>query len=139
MASGSTFNKKIKLLPEKIGKILVNFHDNYVNALKEQGIDPDPYRPLFDTYLNLVQAQLAAPFAFQPYHQKIHHPFDYYIFGLDFVRPLVDLPRSTLRGEKHLQEAAKHVQQGDNVVFLANHQTEADPQCISILLEKKIP
>lgn len=139
MENGSTFNKKVALLPDKIGKVLRSFYENYSQALKESGIDPAEYVPVFDTYLNLVQAQITAPFSFQPYHQKIQHPFDYYTFGLDFIRPLVDQTRSTLSSEKHIDKVVSHLKQGNNVIFLANHQTEADPQAISILLEKKYP
>jgi glycerol-3-phosphate O-acyltransferase len=29
-------------------------------------------------------------FTFQPYHKAIREPFDYYTFGQNYIRPLVD-------------------------------------------------
>lgn len=139
MENGSIFNRKASLLPEKIGKILIGFHDNYVAALKEQGLNPDDYASLFDAFLSLVQSQLAAPFVFQPYHQKILHPFDHYAFGVNFLKPLVDEARSTVKGEGYIREVIDHLNQGNNVVFLANHQTEGDPQALSVLLDQRYP
>lgn len=139
MVNGSIFNKKASLLPKKIGKILIGFHKNYARALKEQGLNPDDYTSLFDTFLNLVQSQLATPFVFQPYHKKIRHPFDHYAFGVNFLKPLVDEALSTVKGESHIQEVVDHLKRGDNVIFLANHQTEGDPQALSVLLDKKYP
>ena len=34
---------------------------------------------------------------------------------------------------------SSHLKKGHNVVFLANHQIEADPQAISILLDERFP
>ncbi len=55
------------------------------------------------------------------------------------MRPLVDEKLSTIRGEKNLSEVQSHLKKGHNVVFLANHQIEADPQAISILLDGRFP
>lgn len=86
-----------------------------------------------------MQEQLKHPFLFEPYHQKVRRPIDYYKFSLDFIRPLVDLPHSTLQGLENLEKIDQQLKKGENVVLLANHQTEADPQAIAILLEKSHP
>jgi len=41
-----------------------------------------------------------------------------------------------VQGTNHLQTAFDQIKAGENVVFLANHQSEADPQVFSIMLEK---
>lgn len=33
---------------------------------------------------------LQDPFVFSPYHKAIREPFDYYMFGQNYIRPLVD-------------------------------------------------
>jgi glycerol-3-phosphate O-acyltransferase len=33
---------------------------------------------------------LQNPFTFPPYHKAIREPFDYYMFGQNYIRPLVD-------------------------------------------------
>ena len=60
---------------------------------------------------------------------------DFYAAGCDFFRPAIDLPRSLVLGRDHLAAALAQLAAGENVVFLANHQSEADPQAVSCLLE----
>jgi len=140
MESGSKFSKKLAFyrekgwITEKVAPLLDAFHDSFHAAVpSEENLSR------FGTLLDLVKEQLHAPFAFQPYHQKIVHPFDYYQFGIDFFRPLVDEDLSTVVGEENLREIEAHLKAGHNVIFLANHQIEADPQAISILLDSRFP
>jgi glycerol-3-phosphate O-acyltransferase len=57
--------------------------------------------------------------------------------GNEFLKPLVKFDESALFGVDKLNEIHKLTsEQGHNVVFLSNHQTEADPQVISLLLER---
>lgn len=60
---------------------------------------------------------------------------DFYAFGCDFFRKAMDLEHSVVLGEDNARRAFEKIQAGENVVFLANHQSEADPQVFSILLE----
>eukprot|EP00587_Corethron_hystrix_P006503 CAMPEP_0113311100 /NCGR_PEP_ID=MMETSP0010_2-20120614/8475_1 /TAXON_ID=216773 ORGANISM="Corethron hystrix, Strain 308" /NCGR_SAMPLE_ID=MMETSP0010_2 /ASSEMBLY_ACC=CAM_ASM_000155 /LENGTH=350 /DNA_ID=CAMNT_0000166677 /DNA_START=393 /DNA_END=1445 /DNA_ORIENTATION=+ /assembly_acc=CAM_ASM_000155 len=69
-------------------------------------------------------------------HEALREPFDYYTWGCDFFRPTMDLSNSVVLGDENLKEAFRQVAAGENVVFLANHQSEADPQVFSLLLEK---
>jgi len=61
--------------------------------------------------------------------------YDYYKFGCDFFRPTMDLQNSVVLGLENIEAAFKQVEDGENVVFFANHQSEADPQVLSVLLE----
>jgi glycerol-3-phosphate O-acyltransferase len=62
---------------------------------------------------------------------------DYYAFGCDFFRPCMDIsdPDKCVLGQDNLLKAMKQLEAGENVVFLANHQSEADPQVVSCCLE----
>ncbi|KAL3801727.1 hypothetical protein ACHAW5_005827 [Stephanodiscus triporus] len=60
---------------------------------------------------------------------------DFYAAGCDFFRPSMDLRRSLLLGRDNLDRAKAQLDAGENVVFLANHQSEADPQVVSCLFE----
>lgn len=60
---------------------------------------------------------------------------DFYAFGCDFFRNVMDLGNSVVLGEENARRAFDHIRNGENVVFLANHQSEADPQVFSVLLE----
>ena len=61
---------------------------------------------------------------------------DFYKFGCDFFRPAMDLKNSQVLGMDNLEQAVQQIKNGDNVVLLANHQSEADPQVVSCCLEK---
>jgi glycerol-3-phosphate O-acyltransferase len=116
--------------------ILEEFISSYRDAL---GKSFDREIPNLLLFLQLASIQFKTPYAFEPYHKKIRHPIDYYRFSLDFIRPLVDTPRSAVFGLEHLEEASQKLKRGENVILLANHQTEADPLIIAILLEKTHP
>jgi glycerol-3-phosphate O-acyltransferase len=121
--------------PAKFGQILDEFLQAYRRALSMAGLNPDAYDHLSSRFIERLEAQLTAPFAFEPYHRQVTEPFDYYTFGLDFLRPLIDKTTSSVSGRAHLDRGARQLAEGDNVIFLANHQTEGDPQAISLLLE----
>ncbi|KAL3898604.1 MAG: hypothetical protein SGARI_006635, partial [Bacillariaceae sp.] len=61
---------------------------------------------------------------------------DYYAWGCDFFRHFMDKEDSVVLGEDNLAKAMAQADKGENVVFFANHQSEADPQVMSIMLEK---
>jgi len=126
-------------LPKKLKQILEGFYYSYKESLESHNMAIGPYESLFATFLRLVEQQCKDPYSFLPYHQQIRTPFDYYAFGLNFLRPLVDTNHSSVHGLKNIQEISSLLQEKENVVLLANHQTEADPQAIGLLLEKDYP
>lgn len=89
----------------------------------------------FKKLLELVLQQLKQPHQFEIFHQSIRKPFDYYQFGLNFIRPLIDFKKSQVKGLHNVKKMIAQIHRGENVVLLANHQTEPDPQIISLLLE----
>lgn len=122
-------------VPDKYKSILEGFLESYQSVISSHGKKVEDYLPTFNLFLSLIEQQFKNPYLFEPYHERIRQPIDCYNFGLDFLRPLVDLPRSTAEGLEHLQAIVSHLDKQENVILLANHQIEADPQAISILLE----
>jgi len=61
---------------------------------------------------------------------------DFYKFGCDFFRPAMDIENSLALGEEALAKVKEQLKNGENVVFFANHQSEADPQVMSVMMEK---
>jgi len=118
---------------------LKNFYNSYRAAVQQSGQSMEAYQPLYDTLLKLVTQQLKAPYPFQPYHQAIRAPFDYYRFGLELIRPLIDIDHSSVQGKENLQAITEALSKKENVILFSNHQTEIDPQIISLLLEKEAP
>jgi len=126
-------------IPDKYARILQKFITNCLPVISKNGKNPDHCSGVYSTFIDIIEEQFKNPYQFQHFHEKIRYPFDYYQFGLDFLRPLVDFPHSTLRGINHLNEIEKILKAGENVILFANHQTETDPQAISLLLEASHP
>ncbi|MBS0654962.1 MAG: 1-acyl-sn-glycerol-3-phosphate acyltransferase, partial [Verrucomicrobia bacterium] len=113
------------------------FATSYEKALASQGKSPS--LDTFTTFLICVARQLRNPYHFAPYHQAERSPFDYYQLGLDFIRDLIDFSRSKVLGENNLKSIQDAISKKENVILLSNHQTEIDPQIISLLIEKSYP
>ncbi|KAK7855489.1 glycerol-3-phosphate acyltransferase [Quercus suber] len=79
------------------------------------------------------------PFVFEPFHEALREPFDYYMFGQNYIRPLVDYRNSYVGNISLFYEMEEKLQQGHNIVLMSNHQTEADPAIIALLLEATNP
>jgi glycerol-3-phosphate O-acyltransferase len=62
--------------------------------------------------------------------------YDFYAFGCDFFKSVMNVDKSVILGQENLAKAMDYISKGENVVFLANHQSEADPQVMSVCLEK---
>ena len=129
----------LEKVPEKYPQIFREFLESYKEVIREHGKNPQDYMEIFDFFIDLVKEQFTHPYQFEPYHEKVRSPHDHYQFGLDFLRPLVDLPHSTVTGKNNLDEMTSLLDRKENVILFANHQIEADPQAISILLEKSHP
>jgi glycerol-3-phosphate O-acyltransferase len=117
-------------ISKKLCKNIACFYEGFKNSVKS------PFNEdVFITFINLVKEQIKKPGIFANYHQKIEKPFDYYQFGIDFVSPLVDKKNSKVFGEENLFKINNYLNSKKNVILFANHQSESDPQIISILLQ----
>lgn len=125
-----------KTIPSKYIEILSCFFHSYDKALTSHGMDSSSLQGLFLKFLELAKKQFLSPFTFSPYHQRITQPFDYYSFGIELIRPLVNLKDSKILGKEQINKMETQIEKGENVILLANHQTEPDPQILSVLLEK---
>lgn len=128
-----------KRISKEIAKIFSGFYESYRAAVLDNKDDFHTQIPLLNHLLDFVIDQYENPFHFECYHKKIVKPFDYYQFGMDFIRPLVKLDQSTLTGEERIAEIESALMRKENVILFSNHQTEPDPQAISLLLEKEHP
>lgn len=131
--------EKEGMITTEIRSVLTGFYHSYENAIAANGGDIALQFPLLNKFLDLLVDQSRTPHTFDSYHEKVIEPFDFYHFGLDFLRPVVKLDQSTIVGEEKVVEIESHIKRGENIVLLSNHQTEPDPQAISLLLEKSHP
>jgi glycerol-3-phosphate O-acyltransferase len=141
----STLFKKLQdsvdkgLISENLAAIIHSFYVSYAEAIEENGYALKDLEPILNQFLVLVIEQLQHPYSFEPFHERVTHPIDYYRFGLDLIRPLVVFSRSRLKGLDQVERMQASLKKGENVILFGNHQTEPDPQAISLLLEKTHP
>jgi len=129
------FEEINKVLPEDIKSKMEPFVLPYFSIGQAQGFSEQCLAEKLIAYSHLVLGQLQQPYQFGPRHYAIKSPQDLQCFGVEFFRPLVDLGHSSLSGP--WDEVRALLAEGHNVILLANHQTEADPQLLHLILEAK--
>ncbi|KAG8634186.1 glycerol-3-phosphate acyltransferase, chloroplastic isoform X2 [Manihot esculenta] len=128
-------------LPLNVAAGMEEVYQNYRNAVLQSGI-PNAKEIIVSNMavaMDRMCLDVEDPFVFSPYHKALREPFDYYNFGQNYIRPLVDFRDSYVGNISLFHEVEKQLQQGHNVVLISNHQTEADPAVIALLLEKTNP
>ena len=95
------------------------------------------YEALLSQLFQKVLETVKEPYTFAPYHEAIRgtderSDFDYYALGNEFATGVINNDLSELVGLDKLDEIEARLDAGDNVVLLANHQSEADPQIFSV-------
>ncbi len=126
-------------IPERFLTLMRECYENYRTAVYTSEESWASKEKVFCTYLDLVEKQVNEPYDFEPFHKKITKPIDYEAFSIDFMEPLIVLEQSTVRGEKNLETIENLIASGSNAILFSNHQTEPDPQIISVLLRKNHP
>ena len=96
-------------IAEKQKRDFKQFYTAYIKILKESSEDISACDATLDFFLERLKEQAKTPYDFQLYHKKVREPLDFYLFGLNFMRPLVDLPNSSLQGKASLQEITMYL------------------------------
>lgn len=131
--------RKAGKIDEKTALLVQRFYHTYEGVLQKKGEKDLSYRSLFVSLLETIVRQIASPYPFGSFHKRIREPIDYYQLGIEIFRPMVDLDSSRVLGLENVERMERQLSAKDNVFLFANHQTELDPQVISLLLEKSHP
>ncbi len=124
-------------IDSKLYHNLTTLHNTYAQSLEEGGIPySEEHEAIFLKMFELVLDQVLHPPTFEPFHKKITAPINYFRFGIDFLRPLVDKEISKVLHINNVEKIDTQLARGENVILFANHQTEVDPQLMSLMLEK---
>nr|XP_016475022.1 PREDICTED: glycerol-3-phosphate acyltransferase, chloroplastic-like [Nicotiana tabacum]XP_016475023.1 PREDICTED: glycerol-3-phosphate acyltransferase, chloroplastic-like [Nicotiana tabacum] len=128
-------------LPLNVAEGMEELYHNYQNAVLQSGVPKADEIILYNMALALdrIFVDVKDAFEFSPHHKAIREPFDYYKFGQNYIRPLLDFRSSYVGNISVFGEIEEKLKQGDNVVLMSNHQSEADPAVIALLLESKHP
>lgn len=116
------------------------FFDSYQKTLADAGkVFTQDLEALFMEQLRAFEYLHLHPFVFEPIHQSVRSPIDFYNLTIELMRPLVDRERSTVGSDEALRSISAAIARKENVILMATHQTETDPQLLSLLLEKEYP
>lgn len=126
-------------IDDKLYAILEEFYTSFSQAALRNGKNPLAFETVITQYLTCVIQESQNPYAFEPFHRAIRSPYDYYRLGLELFRPLIIFENSEIRHAHRIKEIEQYLSKGENVILLANHQTEPDPQVISLMLENQHP
>ncbi|PON85422.1 Glycerol-3-phosphate O-acyltransferase [Trema orientale] len=141
LLSGIRKEKEAGRLPPNVASGMEELYQNYKNAIF-QSEDPKAGEIVFANMaaaLDRIFVEVEDPFVFSPYHKALREPFDYYMFGQNYIRPLIDFRYSYVGNISIFNEMEEKLQKGHNIVLISNHQTEADPAVIALLLEATNP
>ncbi|XP_061343098.1 glycerol-3-phosphate acyltransferase, chloroplastic [Gastrolobium bilobum] len=128
-------------IPPSVAAGMEEVYNYYKDAVIKSG-DPKANETVLSNmtvFLDRVYLDVTDPFVFKPHHKAKREPFDYYMFGQNYIRPLVDFKNSYVGNMSLFIEMEEKLKQKHNIILMSNHQTEADPAIIALLLEKQLP
>ncbi|CAL1376129.1 unnamed protein product [Linum trigynum] len=128
-------------LPSTVAEGMEELYQNYKTAVLQSGHPKASEIVLSNMSLVLdrVFIDVEDPFVFPPHHKALREPFDYYEFGQNYIRPLIDFRNSYVGNIGIFKDMEHKLKQGHNIILISNHQTEADPAVIALLLERTNP
>lgn len=90
-----------------------------------------PFTALLESLLIITNGTSAQSSSLNFIFLRLWSPSHHLNRGNDFIRPLIITEDSKLCGTEQVDNIVDIVKRKENVVVLANHQTEADPQVLS--------
>lgn len=128
------FSDIFKELPHQVAESVHSFFSSYRTAFSSSE-NFSLHLPMLRTFLEKLRQQLLSPYHFSHYHIKEQEPFDFFHMARMMILPLIDVPHSRVSGIDNIYSIHEALERKENVIFLANHQIEADPQIISLMVE----
>lgn len=131
------------LLPSKVKAIFLSLFDNYVSEMvkavrdrkRAEVVSMIVFKDMCKTYAE----QMLLPYKFPSYHRAMRSPTDYYKMGQQYIGCLMDFERSILGYPERWTQVQEHISKGENVILLANHQSEGDAAFIPLMTEVSHP
>lgn len=95
---------------------------------------------LFKRMLKIYAEELELNFQFPALHTAIRGPvYDYYALGNEYVHHLLDYDTSLVLHAQRFEQIVNAQRNGENVILLSNHQSEADAAFLPLLVAPAYP
>ncbi|XP_065035104.1 glycerol-3-phosphate acyltransferase, chloroplastic-like isoform X2 [Musa acuminata AAA Group] len=114
-------------LSSDIATKLEELYYNYRDAVMQSGV-PNATEIILSNMavaFDRILLDVEDPFSFCPYHKAIREPFDYYMFGQNYVRPLIDFRTSFIGNLSLFFDMEEKLKK----VFVAGDRVVTDPLC----------
>lgn len=117
-AATSTIKQKVidGQIPQSFVTLMGSFFDEYTQSCIESNETPENFKKNIFSFLKYVQDAISQPYKFQPFHQAITSPIDYYTFGNNFIKPLIITEQSKLFGEENVKAMVEVLAKGMHVL-----------------------
>ena len=132
---------RIGIINKKTAWTFEGLYNNYRNAVVNQneGVDEAKVVEIMKQILSRVFKEFVDPYEFPSYHSRMLEPYNYYYFGQIYCYCMIDFKNSYIGHFDRFKEMEQKLKNGENVILLANHQSEADPGVWANMLEKRLP
>ena len=129
------------IIGKKTAWTFEGLYNNYRNAVVNQnpGVDEAKVVQIMKQILTRVFKEFVDPYEFPSYHSRMLEPYNYYDFGQIYCYCMIDFKNSYIGHLDRFEEMEAQLKNGENVILLANHQSEADPGVWANMLEKRMP
>lgn len=121
--------------PEKYRALFTGWYSMYKAQAMSGGATEQDVHNVFNRIVDRLILLNKQPYTFESAHKLLTEPYNYFEFGQEYTRLLVDYDRSYLRNIEKWDDIAQAIQRGENVILLGNHQSESDAAFIPLLLE----
>ena len=136
-ALSSTFPEKIK---GTFHGLLDSYKEQMVIALGNEEAASRATTYIFKDMVKAYAGQLlGTPYEFPSYHKAIRSPYDYFQMANMYIGSLVDFERSIMRHPERWTKIQSQIDDGENVILFANHQSEGDAAFIPLFTEVTHP
>ena len=133
-----------RFLSKSVSATFLGLLDSYIAAVKtakngDRALAAGITVATFQKMMTAYALQMEEKFEFPSYHRAIRAPFNYYELGMLYVGNLLNFSRSLVRWPERWDAVDAALKRGENVVMMANHQSEADAAFIPLMTEASHP
>jgi glycerol-3-phosphate O-acyltransferase len=117
-------------IPKQLVPLWTDFFANHKKAILSANLPTHDMKLVAEVQASIADTvinQLVNPYKFPSFHKSMTEPYDYFAFGQKYVGSLIDFTKSYLGHRERFDAMENQLNAGDNVIILANHQSEADP------------
>ena len=133
------FEKEKVNLTKEVSSHLYFFFEAYDKVCKDKNLDEDKIVDRLKLFIDLITCEIKDPTKFGTFHKREDTPIDLYQFAVDALTPFIDKEESNIMGMENIKTIISLLNKGENVLLLANHQAEADPAILGVLLDDHFP